>query len=97
VSENSAGPLTRLCIWTSVTWATASHADGQPKFSKELKKLARQFTNCPARRSEILAATQGRGSNLLLLLIGPPLLYPSPCRAFRRRLDLWFCSLAHGQ
>ena len=39
-------------------------------FSKELQDLAQQFANRPARLSELLAATQGRGFDLLLLLIG---------------------------
>ena len=50
----------------------------RPKFSQELRYLAEQFADRPARLSEILAATQGRGFNLLLLLIGLPFLTPIP-------------------
>jgi len=44
----------------------------RPSFSQELRDLAHQFASRPARLSEILAATQGRGFNLFLLLIGRP-------------------------
>ncbi len=50
----------------------------RPKFSQELRSLAEQFADRPARLSEILAATQGRGFNLLLLVIGLPFLTPIP-------------------
>lgn len=50
----------------------------RPKFSQELRRLAEQFADRPARLSEILAATQGRGFNLLLLVIGLPFLTPIP-------------------
>ena len=52
------------------------------KFSQELQVLARQFADRPARLSEILTATQGRGFNLLLLLIGMPFLTPIPLPGF---------------
>lgn len=48
------------------------------KFSQDLQDLALQFANRPARLSEILAATQGRGFDLLLLLIALPFLTPIP-------------------
>ena len=50
----------------------------RPRFSQELHDLAQQFAGRPARPSEILAATQGRGFNLLLLLMGLPFLTPVP-------------------
>jgi hypothetical protein len=50
----------------------------RPKFSQELQDLARQFAGRPVRVEEILTATQGRGFNLLLLLIGLPFLTPIP-------------------
>ena len=50
----------------------------RPKFSQEVRCLAGQFADRPARLSEILAATQGRGFNLLLLVIGLPFLTPIP-------------------
>jgi hypothetical protein len=50
----------------------------RPRFSEELQDLAQRFADRPARLSEILAATQGRGFDLLLLLIGLPFLTPIP-------------------
>ena len=50
----------------------------RPKFSEELQDLAQQFADRPAGLGELLAATQGRGFNLLLLLIGLPFLTPIP-------------------
>jgi hypothetical protein len=38
------------------------------RFSQELQDLAQQFAVRPARLSEILATTQGRGFDLLLVL-----------------------------
>ena len=49
-----------------------------PRFSQDLRDLAQQFAGRPARLSEILTATQGRGFYLLLLLIGLPFLTPIP-------------------
>jgi len=49
-----------------------------PKFSQELRDLARQFADRPARLSELLAATQGRGFSLLLLLVALPFATPIP-------------------
>jgi hypothetical protein len=46
------------------------------RFSQELQDLARQFSGRSARLSEILAATQGRGYDLLLVLICLPFLTP---------------------
>ena len=48
------------------------------KFSQELQELAQQFADRPARLSEILAATQGRGFDFLLLVIALPFLTPIP-------------------
>ena len=48
----------------------------RPRFSQELHDLAQQFAGRPACLSGILAATEGRGFNLLLLLIGLPFLTP---------------------
>ena len=50
----------------------------RPKFSQELQALAQQFADRPARLSELLAATQGRGFDLLLLVIALPFLTPIP-------------------
>jgi len=47
-------------------------------FSDELRVLSRQFAGRPVRLSELLAATQGRGFDLLLLLLGVPFLTPVP-------------------
>jgi hypothetical protein len=54
----------------------------RPKFSQELRQLAAKFAARPARVSEILAATQGRGFDLLLLLIALPFLTPVPLPGF---------------
>ena len=48
------------------------------RFSQDLRDLAVHFADRPVRLSEILAATQGRGFYLLLLLIGLPFLTPIP-------------------
>ena len=50
----------------------------RPRFSQELHDLSHQFTGRPACLSGILAATEGRGFDLLLLLIGLPFLTPIP-------------------
>jgi len=44
--------------------------------------LAQEFVNRPATLAEILAATRGRGFNLLLLLIGLPFVTPVPLPGF---------------
>ncbi|MEI7728899.1 MAG: exopolysaccharide biosynthesis protein [Verrucomicrobiota bacterium] len=48
------------------------------RFSQDLRDLAQRFADRPVRLSEILSATQDRGFNLLLLLIGLPFLTPIP-------------------
>ena len=59
--------------------ATSPTAHTVPsRFSQDLRDLAQHFADRPARLSEILTATQGRGFNLLLLLIGLPFLTPIP-------------------
>jgi hypothetical protein len=50
----------------------------RPRFSTELQDLAQQFADRPAHLAELLAATRGRGFDLLLLLIGLPFLTPIP-------------------
>lgn len=66
----------------SVTMArpgeTQATAQGRPRFSQELRDLAQQFAGAPTRLSELLAATRGRGFDLLLLLMGLPFLTPIP-------------------
>lgn len=54
----------------------------RPSFSQELHDLAQQFAGRPACLSGILAATEGRGFNLLLLLIGLLLLTALPLPGF---------------
>lgn len=49
-----------------------------PTFSEELRRLANQFTHQPATLGGILAATKGRGFDLLLLVISLPFLSPIP-------------------
>jgi len=58
------------------TWPAALMVPS--RFSQDLRVLAQQFAGRPARLYEFLAATQGRGFNLLLLLIGLPFLTPIP-------------------
>ena len=50
----------------------------RPTFSEELQRLANQFIKQPATLGGILAATQGRGFDLLLVLICVPFLTPIP-------------------
>jgi len=50
----------------------------QRTFSEELQSLAAQFADRSARLEEVLAATQGRGFDLLLLLIALPFITPIP-------------------
>ena len=50
----------------------------RPRFSTELQDLAQQFADRPARLAELLAATRGRGFDVLLLLIALPFLTPIP-------------------
>jgi hypothetical protein len=50
----------------------------RPTFSEELQQLANQFIKQPATLGGILAATQGRGFDLLLALICLPFLTPIP-------------------
>jgi hypothetical protein len=50
----------------------------RPTFSEELRQLANQFTDRPATLGGILAATQGRGFDLLLVLLCLPFLMPIP-------------------
>jgi hypothetical protein len=47
-------------------------------FSEELRQLAKQFADRPATLAAILTATQGRGFDLLLVLLGLPFLTPIP-------------------
>jgi len=51
-------------------------------FSQELRELAGRFAERPVRIGEILDATQGRGFNLLLVLICLPFLTPVPLPGF---------------
>lgn len=51
---------------------------GPHKFSADLGLLAQRFAGGPACLSDILAATQGRGLNLLMLLLCLPFLTPLP-------------------
>lgn len=69
-------PSTALpCVSTGLK---ATKPAARPTFSEELRHLANQFTDRPATLAAILAATQGRGFNLLLVLICLPFLTPIP-------------------
>jgi len=72
-----AGPLGAALAPAVPELAPTARAQ-QPKFSHELQELARQFADRPARLSELLAATQGRGFDLFLLLISLPFATPIP-------------------
>jgi hypothetical protein len=50
----------------------------KPTFSQELRALSDEFKDRPATLAAILAATQGRGFDLLLVLICLPFLAPIP-------------------
>ncbi len=50
----------------------------RPSFSQELSRLADAFSDRPARISDILEATKGRGFNLFLLCISLPFVTPIP-------------------
>lgn len=54
----------------------------RPKFSGELQALATQFDNRSVCLADLLHATQGRGYNLLLVLITLPFLTPLPTMGF---------------
>jgi hypothetical protein len=62
-----------------------SHTPPTPRraaFSEELRDLAGRFAERPVQLGEILDATQGRGFNLLLVLIALPFLTPIPLPGF---------------
>ena len=61
---------------------TTPPAPPRVTFSQELRELAAQFAERPVRLGEILEASQGRGFNLLLLLIALPFLTPIPLPGF---------------
>jgi hypothetical protein len=52
------------------------------RFSQELGELGERFAERPVTLGEILAATQGRGFNLLLVFIALPFLTPIPLPGF---------------
>lgn len=54
----------------------------RPKFSHELSDLAARFEDRPVCLADLLHATQGRGYNLLLVLITLPFLTPLPMPGF---------------
>jgi hypothetical protein len=67
---------------TALPYATTglqeTKAADRPTFSEELRHLANEFTDQPATLAGILTATQGRGFDLLLVLMGLPFLTPIP-------------------
>ena len=60
--------------------AESQSASGLPRstFSRELNRLGEIFSDRPARISEILEATKGRGFNLFLVCISLPFVTPIP-------------------
>lgn len=53
-------------------------AHHRPRFSDELRQLAEQYREHPARVGDLLRATRGRGIGLLLLVISLPFITPIP-------------------
>ncbi len=85
------GPAPALCAKSCTYMPTSTGpnpnrpVDGQPGravakplFSQELRSLARQFADRRVCLAELLAATQGRGYNLLLVCIALPFVTPIP-------------------
>src|SRR5262245_3345927 len=60
----------------------AKRVGARPRFSEELNALAARFGDQPVCLGDLLAATQGRGYNLLLVLIALPFLTPVPLPGF---------------
>lgn len=56
----------------------AHEAAGARRFSEELRELVARFPDRPACLADLLAATQGRGYNFLLILIAAPFVTPVP-------------------
>lgn len=56
--------------------------NGRACFSRELRDLLLRFESRPVRLCEVLEATQGRGYQLLLLLIALPFVGPIPLPGF---------------
>lgn len=54
----------------------------RPVFSQDLRNLTHRFAGRPVSVGELLAATKGRGSSLLLLLIALPFVSPLPLPGF---------------
>ncbi len=65
----------RPCVSTGLK---ETKPTARPTFSEELRHLANHFTDRPATLAAILAATRGRGFDLLLVLICLPFLTPIP-------------------
>lgn len=61
---------------------TTPPAPPRVTFSQELRDLAERFAERPVRLGEILEASQGRGFNVLLVLIALPFLTPIPLPGF---------------
>jgi len=73
--HNPPSPSALACLILDRSPAAQSK---QQRFSKELQDLAQQFAKRSAPLAELIAATEGRGFDLLLLLIGLPFLTPIP-------------------
>ena len=59
-------------------WNGLKESKARITFSEELRRLANQFADRPATLAAILTATQGRGFDLLLVLICLPFITPIP-------------------
>lgn len=62
--------------------AEAPELSARRRFSRELRDLAVQFEDEPARLVDLLEATKGRGYHLLLVVIALPFLSPVPLPGF---------------
>jgi hypothetical protein len=71
-------PLSPGAMAPVILGPTPTTQTRRSRFSTELQDLAQQFADRPARLAELLAATQDRGFDVLLLPIALPFLTPIP-------------------
>ena len=76
--NNTPTPPLSAALRCVATELAGTNPAPRPTFSEELEQLAHQFIKQPATLWGILVATQGRGFDLLLVLICLPFLTPIP-------------------
>ena len=76
--NNTPTPPLSTALPCAATGLQETKPADRPTFSEELRHLANEFVDRPATLAGILTATQGRGFDLLLVLIGLPFLTPIP-------------------